>query len=88
MVAVRFLLGVLIAIGAIILALPAVVLVDLAAGGSGLGLCPDGLGACETSTFTIAELVILLGVACVVIGGGIAVCIRVLHRHERMNGAV
>ncbi len=83
MVAVRFLLGVLIAIGAIILALPAVVLVDLAAGGTGLGLCPDGLGTCDTSTFTIAELVVALGVACVVIGGGIAICLRVLRKAER-----
>ena len=82
MVAVRVLLGVLIAVGAIVLALPAVVLVDLAAGGTGLGLCPEGLGTCETSTFTIAELVVILGIACVVIGGGIAMCLRVLHRSE------
>ncbi|MGI9667959.1 MAG: hypothetical protein ACR2N2_12835 [Acidimicrobiia bacterium] len=82
MVFVRFLLGVLIAIGALLLAVPAVVLVDLVAGGSGLGLCPDGLGTCTTSAFTIAELAVLLGFAAVIIGGGIALCLRILHGQE------
>lgn len=83
MVFVRFILGVLIAFGALLLAVPAVVLVDLVAGGSGLGLCPEGLGTCTTSTFTIAELAILLGLVGMVIGGGIALCLRILHRNDR-----
>lgn len=77
---VRFLLGVLVAIGVLLIALPAVVLVDLVSGGTGLGLCPTGLGTCETSTYTIAELFLILGGIGLVVGGGIAWCVRMLRR--------
>lgn len=83
MAIVRFLLGVLIAIGALVVALPAIVLVDLMGGGTGLGLCPNGLGSCDTSTFTIAELVMILGLIGILIGGGIAWCLRTLRRAEQ-----
>lgn len=82
MVLVRILMGVLIALGAIVLAIPAVVLVDLISGGSGLGLCPDGLGSCETSMYVIAELVVIFAVALGAIGAGIAGCARLLRRLE------
>lgn len=77
---VRFLLGVLVAIGVLLLALPAAVLIDLVSGGSGLGLCPNGLGTCSTSVFTLSELAVILGVAGVVVGGGIAWCLRTLRK--------
>jgi len=76
---VRFVLGVLIAIGVLVVSIPAVVLVDLVAGGTGLGLCPTGLGACSTSIYTFSELLVMLGVSLAVIGGGIAWCLRFLH---------
>lgn len=79
---VRFLLGVLVAIGVLIVALPAVVLVDLIGGGTGLGLCPTGLGSCETSPYAIAELVVVLGVVGLAVGGGIAWCARTLRRSK------
>lgn len=83
----RFALGVLIALGVVIVLVPAVVLVDLVAGGSGLGLCPNGLGGCDTSVFTIAELAVILGVATGIIGGAIAACVRALRTLERRTPA-
>ena len=77
---VRFLLGVLVAIGVLLVALPTVVLVDLVSGGTGLGLCPTGLGTCDTSPYTIAELLLVLGVLGLAVGGGIAWCLRALRR--------
>ena len=79
---VRFLLGVLVAVGVLLLALPAAVLVDLVSGGTGLGLCPNGLGACTTSVFTFAELVVVLGIAGILVGGGIAWCLRTMRRAD------
>lgn len=71
-------LGMLIAVTVVVAALPAVVLVDLVSGGTGLGLCPDGLGRCTTSAFTMFELLILLALALALLGSGIAVCLRLL----------
>jgi len=81
---VRFALGVLITTGVLVVALPAMVLLDLVSGGTGLGLCPSGLGTCSTSMYTMSELVIILGVILAVIGGGIALCARILR--TRGNG--
>ncbi|MGI9642251.1 MAG: hypothetical protein ACR2N9_05665 [Acidimicrobiia bacterium] len=82
---VRFLLGVFVAIGVLLLALPAAVLIDLVSGGSGLGMCPNGLGTCSTSIFTFSELAVVLGVAAMVVGGGIAWCVRTLRRAEEQG---
>ena len=51
-------------IGAIVVValVPMVALVDLAGGGDGLGLCPDGLGSCRTSYFDGPELLGVLTV--------------------------
>lgn len=83
MVFVRILMGVLIGLGAIVVAIPALVLIDLIGGGTGLGLCPDGLGVCETSMYMISELILVLGIALVVIGAGIAACVRLLRHLSR-----
>lgn len=64
MTAIRIVIGIV--IGAIVLValMPMFALVDLAGGGDGLGLCPDGLGSCRTSYFDGPEL---LGVLAVVL---------------------
>ena len=77
---VRFALGVLIVVTVVVAAIPAVVLVDLVSGGTGLGLCPDGLGTCTTSVYTIAELTVVLSIVLVALGAGIALGIRLLRR--------
>jgi len=77
---VRILLGALVAVLVVVVAIPAVVLFDLVVGGTGLGLCPNGLGTCATSAFTLMELLVILGGAVAVIGGVIVGFLRLLHR--------
>jgi hypothetical protein len=79
---VRFALGVLIAIGVLVLAFPTIVLIDLVSGGTGLGMCPNGLGTCTTSVFTISELVVVFGLVGFIVAGGIAWCVRTLRRAD------
>lgn len=64
MTAVRIVIGFV--IGAIVLValVPLFALVDLAGGGDGLGICPDGIASCRTSYFDGPEL---LGVLVVVL---------------------
>jgi hypothetical protein len=87
MIVVKIALGGLIALLAVVIAVPAVVLMDLVLGGTGLGLCPEGLGACPTSMFSAMELLLVLLVIGSVLGAGVAGCLRLLSRHQRV-GAV
>jgi hypothetical protein len=80
MVFVRILLGALVAMLVVVVAVPAVVLFDLVVGGTGLGLCPMGLGACTTSAFTVMELLGVLMLAVAIVGAAIVGCLRILHR--------
>ncbi len=70
-------IAIVIAMGAIVL-LPLVVLLDLASGGDGLGLCTGGLGSCRTSYFDGPELVGVLGVVLLLLG----VALRAAHAAE------
>lgn len=60
MTGIRIVIGVV--IGAIVLVslVPMIALVDLAGGGDGLGICPDGLSSCRTSYFDGPELLGML----------------------------
>lgn len=60
--AVRIVIGVVIAAIVVVAMVPMIALVDLAGGGDGLGLCPDGIGSCGTSYFDGPELLGLLTV--------------------------
>ena len=80
LIALRILLGVLVAIVIAVSIVPMLVIADLAGGGTGWGLCPDGLSTCTTSYFAGPELLaILLFVLCAAVGG-IAICSRLLRR--------
>lgn len=83
MVVVRIAMGALIAVLLVVIAIPVIALVDLIAGGTGLGLCPEGLGVCETSLFTILELALLLFGVATALGFAIAGCHRLLVRQAR-----
>lgn len=74
-------IGVLIlsAAAVFIAAVPLLVLIDLLAGGTGYGLCSEGIEACAKPYSTWAELAILLTVAL----GGVVVGIRILVRLAR-----
>lgn len=60
--AVRILVGVIIAAVVAVALVPLMVLLDLASGGDGFGLCDGGIGACRTSYFDGPELLGVLGV--------------------------
>jgi hypothetical protein len=83
MVVVKIALGALVALLAVVVAVPAVVLMDLVLGGTGLGLCPEGLGTCSTSMFSAMELLLVLLVVVSIIGAGVAGCFRVLSGPQR-----
>ncbi len=60
MIAVRIVIGIVIASIVVVALVPMVALVDLAGGGDGLGLCPEGIRSCETSYFEGPELLAIL----------------------------
>ncbi|MDP2623581.1 MAG: hypothetical protein Q8Q29_07290 [Actinomycetota bacterium] len=64
MTAIRIVIGVVITAIAIVALVPMFVLLDLAGGGDGLGLCSGGLASCGTSYFDGPEL---LGILVVVL---------------------
>lgn len=82
LIVLRILLGVLVAVAVATALVPMLVIADLAGGGSGWGLCPDGLGTCSTSYFTGPELLAFLLVVLFATLAGIAVCSRWIRRLE------
>jgi hypothetical protein len=83
MVAIRIVLGALVVLLVVVVAVPAAALIDLVLGGTGLGLCPDGLGTCSTSVFGAMELLLVLLLVASVIGAGVVGCLRLLSRPQR-----
>jgi hypothetical protein len=83
MTVVRIILGALLALLVVVVAVPAVALFDLVIGGTGLGLCSDGLGGCDTSLFTVLELALILVLIVTILGFAVAGCVRVLGRSQR-----
>ena len=79
----RTLLGLLGAIAVAAALVPMLVIADLAGGGSGWGLCPQGLATCEASYFAGPELLGILLLVLFAALGGIAVCTHWIRRLER-----
>ena len=67
MTAIRIVIGVVIGAIVIVALVPMFALVDLAGGGDGLGLCPDGLGSCRTSYFDGPELLGILTIVLILL---------------------
>ena len=82
MVALRALIVALIGAAVGVALIPLMVLLDLRRGGTGWGLCPDGLAGCKTSYFDGFELIGWLGVAMFILLGMIAACVRILRYLE------
>ena len=80
LIALRILLGVLIAIVIAASIVPMLVIADLAGGGTGWGLCPDGISTCTTSYFAGPELLAILLFVLFAAVGGIAICNRLIRR--------
>ncbi|MCL1693181.1 MAG: hypothetical protein M3096_05820 [Actinomycetia bacterium] len=79
----RILLGVLIAVAVATALVPMLVIADLAGGGPGWGLCPEGIGTCSSSYFAGPELLAVLLVVLFATLAGIAVCTRWIRRLEK-----
>ncbi len=82
---VRLLLGGLVALLVVVVAIPAIVLLDLVAGGTGLGLCQSGLGTCATSPYALLELLVILVGTAAIVGAGIAGCLHLLNRQTTQS---
>ena len=71
---------------AVLLAMvPLLVLLDLAGGGSGFGLCPTGVDSCRNPYTAAPELSVILTVALIVGLAGVRVTTRAEHRLDRRN---
>ncbi len=69
-------------IGVVIAALPMLILIDLARGGPGYGVCPDGIENCPRPFSAGPELIIILVVALALV----ILAIRLLMRVARVQG--
>ncbi len=86
MVLLRALIVALIGAAIAVALIPLMVLLDIRRGGTGWGLCPEGLGDCRTSYFDGFELIGWLFVAMFLLLGMIAACVRILRYLERRDG--
>lgn len=86
MIALRVVIGALIAAAIGVALIPLLVLLDIRSGGTGWGLCPSGIGICRNSYFSGFELVAFIAVALFAILALIALCVRLLRIVERRHG--
>jgi len=80
-------MGALLGLLTVVLILPGVILIDLVSGGTGLGLCQDGLGSCSAGVYAGAELLMLAGGVMLVLGALIALCVRLLRKFGGSNSS-
>lgn len=85
MLALRILLGILLVLGASILVIPSLVLFDLVSGGTGWGLCEEGIQECDVGYFAGLELIAILALALFVIVGLASACARAIRHLEEQQ---
>ncbi|MCZ7532974.1 MAG: hypothetical protein M5U23_06160 [Acidimicrobiia bacterium] len=85
MVAIRIAMGALITMLIVVVGIPAIALIDLITGGTGLGLCDTSLRTCETSLFTLLELALVFVALVTALGFAIAGCVRILSSPSRQS---
>lgn len=66
-------------------AIPLFLLLDLTAGGSGRGLCPNGLSACRTTYTAAPELAVILVVSMFGLVAAVRLTMRAIRRLESGN---
>lgn len=86
MVLLRALIVALIGAAIAVALVPLMVLLDLRRGGTGWGLCADGLADCRTSYFDGFELIGWLFLAMFLLLGMIAACVKILRFLEHRQG--
>jgi hypothetical protein len=67
-------------------AVPLFLLLDLTAGGTGRGLCPNGLAGCETPYTAGPELAAILIIAMFVLVAGVRFAMRTIRKLESGSG--
>lgn len=77
---IRILVFLLICAALLIAVVPLLVLLSLVQGGSGFGLCPDGIASCRNPYTAAPELTATLTIALLVIVAGIRILMRVARR--------
>jgi len=82
MIALRAIIVGLIGAAIAVALIPLLVLLDLRRGGSGWGLCDQGLGECRNSYFAGFELIGWIFAALFILLGMIAMCVRILRYLE------
>ena len=85
-IALRLIIGLLVVAAFGVALVPLMVLLDLGDGGTGWGLCADGLSECQTSYFDGFELMAWLFIAMFLLLGMIAACVRILRYLEHRQG--
>jgi hypothetical protein len=86
MTAIRAAIVVLIGAAIAVALIPLMVLLDLRRGGTGWGLCGDGLSGCRNSYFAGFEMIGWLFGALFIILGLIAMLVRILRYLESLDG--
>lgn len=80
---IRLVRAVLIVAAVALAAVPLFVLLDLAQGGTGYGLCPGGVTRCRNPYTAAPELSTLLTLGLIVVLGGLRITNRTLRRAQR-----
>jgi hypothetical protein len=83
MIALRFLILLLVLAALVIAAVPVLVLLDLLRGGTGGGICPDGMSACPSRYTSGPALAMYLTFALLVVVSLIRVASRLLRHLDR-----
>ncbi len=86
MVVLRAIIIVLIGAAIAVALIPLFVLLELRRGGTGWGLCADGLAECRNSYFAGFELIGWIFAALFILLGMIAMCVRILRHLEQRAG--
>ena len=87
MTGIRIIIGLVVVVIVAVTLIPMLVLLDLAGGGDGWGLCQDGLSSCRTSYFDGPELVGMLLLLLFVLLFVLRLALRALHMAEaRQSG--
>lgn len=74
---------ILILLAIVLAAFPLLVILDLARGGTGYGLCPDGVAGCRNPYTAAPELLTVLAVGLIVVLGGFRLTTRLRNRLAR-----
>jgi succinate dehydrogenase/fumarate reductase cytochrome b subunit len=77
---IRLAIIILSGIGVVVALVPMLVLVDLAAGGTGFGVCPDGIENCPRPYSAGAEMIIALTIVLFAVILGIRVLMKIARR--------